>query len=254
MKELVVRANEVIEGLIRIWRIIQTLSAEEIAVVSILVSFVIYILSKRAELRLKKYEAKKEKYTMFIEFLADFFVKSKQDKNLNTKNKSFKEFESKFSEIGANLSVFASKELYKEFCFFRQLTVDESIMNLKYFDQKILIYSFAKMIKIMRKEAGLNKDSISEPALMSFIINDITKPEMLRDYYKCSFKRKMIKFMILGAKIKSNSLLYWLWYSKLKPLIYIFIYTICLMILNVFVNMPKKIWSKIRGDSEGVRV
>lgn len=105
------------------------------------------------------------------------------------------------------------------------------------------------MMKIMRKEAGLNKDSISEPALMSFIINDITKPEMLREYYRCNLKRKMIKFVILGGKIKSNSFLYWLWYSKLKPLICIVIYIITLIIFNIFANMPKKIGRKIKGVS-----
>ncbi len=187
---------------------------------------------------------KKKNYAIFIDLLADFFVKSKQYKDLNAESESFKEIQSKFSVIGANLSVFASKELYNEFCFFRQLTIDESIINLKYFDQKILIYSFAKIIKIMRKEAGLNKDSISEPALMAFIINDITKPEMLRDYYRYNFKRKMIKFVLLGGKIKSNSFLYWLWYSKLKPLICIIIYIITLIILNIFVNLPKKVGRK----------
>lgn len=49
------------ELLIRVWGLIQMLSAEEITFLSILVSFIIYILSKRAELTLKKYEAKKEK-------------------------------------------------------------------------------------------------------------------------------------------------------------------------------------------------
>lgn len=62
MKEGLVKVYKVVmELLIRVWGLIQMLSAEEITFVSILVSFIIYILSKRAELTLKKYEAKKEK-------------------------------------------------------------------------------------------------------------------------------------------------------------------------------------------------
>lgn len=247
LKDTIVEIYEVLsEYCVQLWVFIQTLKTEEIALISIIVSLIIYILSKRAELRFKKYEAKKEKYAIFIEFLADFFVKSKYYKNVN--GKRLKEFESKFSEAGANLSVYGSKKLYKEFCFFRQITVDESIRNLKYFDQKLVIYSFAKMLKIMRKEAGLNKDSIGEPTLMLFVINDITKPESLKDYYKCDFKRKMIKFMILGGKIKSNAFFYWLWYSKIKPIISIFVYTVCLIILNMFVKLPGNVWNMIKGN------
>lgn len=57
---------------------------------------------------------KKKNYAIFIDLLADFFVKSKQYKDLNAESESFKEIQSKFSVIGANLSVFASKELYNE--------------------------------------------------------------------------------------------------------------------------------------------
>ena len=49
--------------------LIKVLTGEQIALLSVAVSFVLYLLSKRSEIKLKKYEAKKEEYSKFLKWI-----------------------------------------------------------------------------------------------------------------------------------------------------------------------------------------
>lgn len=215
--------------------LIKILTGEQIALLSVAVSFVLYLLSKRSEIKLKKYEAKKEEYAKFLTWIIKFFTEVK-DMNLDNKDpkprkgktnqksptdKALEEFEKNFYEAGSSFAVYASKELYDEFLFFRKITTDEKVKELKYFDNTLVLYSLGRMVRIIRKEAGLNKSKIAIPQILAFAINDITKPQYLVEYEKLNFNRMMIKFYIIGSNIRS---FYWIksvWYSILKPMVVI---------------------------------
>ena len=57
--------------LIYIYKLVTNLTGEQIALISIFISLVIYLLGKRSELNLKKHDLKKEEYKKLIEFLED---------------------------------------------------------------------------------------------------------------------------------------------------------------------------------------
>jgi len=220
------------ELLVETINLIKKLTGEQIALLSVAVSFILYLLSKRSEIKLKKYEAKKEEYAKFLTWIIKFFAEVK-DMNLDEKDskprkgkpnqksptdKAFEEFQKNFYEASSSFAVYASKELYDEFLFFRRITTDEKVRELKYFDNSLVLYSLGRMVRIIRKEAGLNKSKIAIPQILAFAINDITKPQYLVEYEKLNFNRMMIKFYINGSNIRS---FYWIksvWYSILKPM------------------------------------
>lgn len=225
-----------------------SMSAEQIALTSIAVSLVIYLLSRSREQKLKKYEAKKEKYEVFIEFMVKFFSHSK---DINEGKIDFVEnLESDYYKLGANLAIYGSKRLYREYCFFRRITTDESIQKNKYYDDYLVILSFAKMFKLIRREAGLNMDMLSESKILMFIINDIQKAELVKKYRENQYKKIMLKYQIFLSNLKYNSLLSSIKNLYIKPIIVIPLLTIGLILLNVFWNFPRWIWRKIRKNKK----
>lgn len=196
-------------------------------------------------MKLKKYEAKKEEYSKFIEFMVTFFSNAKE---INSGSIDFtKEFQQDYYTLGATLAIYGSSKLYKEYCFFRRISTDEKVHESKYFDNYLLMLSFAKMFKIIRKEAGLNRDLISEPQILSFVLNDITKPELIKNHYRNAYNRIMIKFIIFGSNLKSTHWFFKIFYCFVKPLISIVLLSIGLLVLNIVIKPIKQLYKMGKG-------
>jgi hypothetical protein len=223
-----------------IWKYITGLTGEQVALISIAITLVLHLINQHHELKLKKYETKRTEYDKFIKFTTTFFTKFD---DISQKNPEvLRELEKEFYEYGAAFSIYASKRLYREYLFFRRITIDKNIQSLQYFDNHLIIYSLAKMLKIIRKEIGLNTDLISVPETLSFAVNDITKPELLLQYYENRYRRTMIKAIILGSKIKSTHWIKGIYYCFIKPLFSIPFLIFSLLLLNLILKPLKKIY------------
>lgn len=220
-----------------IWTFISSLTLETITIFSLIVSILIYALTRNREIRMRRYETKKEKYKEFLDVIIFLFRKTKEFNS--GKIKDFSSIESKYFEAGSNLSIYASKKLYNEFCFFKRITSDKAITELPYYDKNIIIYSIAKMYKIIRKEAGLNNDIMSVPKSIYFAIYDITKPDMKVKYYKSIYSRYRIKAVLFGASIKPKLPFLRLYYGLLKP-IFFTVYIILFFIIKYLLYIPVK--------------
>ena len=112
--------------------IANNLKSEYVALFSVLVTIIIYIFNRKAELKFKKYESQRTEYAKLISFLSIAFTdpeKLELDENGKLKKKDQQEF----YDMGASLMLYASKKLYREYIFFRDFSSSEHIKLSKYY-------------------------------------------------------------------------------------------------------------------------
>ena len=161
----------IIENLYEFLRnIILNMKSEYVALFSVVVTIIIFILNKQAELRYKKYEERKHEYKKLIDFLN--LIYTEPNKMKPTKNgKPSSEMQQKFFDVGSSLMLYASKKLYKKYIFFRDYTTHDAFKKSRYYDDTLITYIIADILKQIRKEIGLaNFNSItSNEALQKLI-------------------------------------------------------------------------------------
>ena len=69
--------------------IIWELNTEQIAIISLAVTLLLFVLGKRAENRIKIYETRKEEYQKLINFFLDIFANPKKDFSKLTNDADF---------------------------------------------------------------------------------------------------------------------------------------------------------------------
>lgn len=239
-----------IELIEKIINYIKNLSTEQIALISIFVTFIIYVLGKQNELKLKKHELRKENYIKFIKTLQTFTAK------FQTNNKEIK-MTSKVAEewfdMGSSLLLYGSKKLYKKYIFFRNFQ-SPLVKQCKYYEENLTLYLINDMLNQIRKEVGLNifegntgYDSIA------FFVNEMSyNPIAKQKWMKDRCKIFMIKFELFMLDRTKFIFLKKLYYSIVSPIIGIlkvlFKYLVMLPIGKIIVkfcpNIAKKLQEK----------
>lgn len=194
------------EFLKTIWK----LDTDQIAIISLAVTFLLFVLGKRAENRIKIYETRKEEYQKLIDFFLEMFTNAAKDDE--TKNR--------FLDMGASLAIYGSKKLYKTYCFYRWISLDEKVQSNKWYSDDMGVYCLGEMFQIMRKEIGLNNEllKVDVPDVLSFYINDFTKPEFKKDFYKYHFRKFILKSTIFWGKVEDFLPLVWISNYIIKPM------------------------------------
>ena len=198
--------NDLIENFFK------ALTAERVALFSILVTLLTFVIGKQRELKMKKQEMRRVEYKQLIDVLQkvysnEFKVTNKNDKKL-------------FFDTGASLLIYGSKKLYKEYIFFRDYSSNLIISKSKYNDKKNSIYLIAKMLKLIRKEVGLSFfNELDSNEVLSFFINDIANNSVeLINSYKIKRNIFMIKFELMLDKIMKLTLIKKIYYLTISPL------------------------------------
>lgn len=171
------------------------LTSEQVALISILVTILIYLLGKYNELKFKKHELKKEKYMEFINILKETYLKG-GDFYLD------EEMKSKFFDFGSTMFIYGSKKMYKKYCFFREYSTD-IVTKCRYYDSKAILYIIADMLNQIRKEVGLyNFELPLNFKAISFFTNGIYfDPNINYKWWKSKITIFLIKFELLLYKI-----------------------------------------------------
>lgn len=91
---------------------ISQLTAEQIALISIIITLLLFVLGKFSENRLRVYETRKDEYRKLMQLFEQMFLSSKDQLANITENKEAKEM---FISAGASLAIFGSKKLYKSY-------------------------------------------------------------------------------------------------------------------------------------------
>lgn len=209
------------DKIIEFFKSIWTLNTDQIAIISLLATLVLFIAGKFSENRLKKFEICKQEYQKLIDFFQEMFSHPyiKDAPKLVEDD----ELKKKFIAMGASAAIFGSKKLYSTYVFYRMLALDEHVQNSKWYSKDMMVYALGEMYKTMRKEIGLNRDIIpfDVPDMLSFYITDFTKAEFKKNFYRYHFNKYAIKSAIFWGKIEDFIPLVWLQNYLIKPFFFL---------------------------------
>lgn len=203
--------NDFIELLIKGKDLILGLSAEQITLISVVVTLVIFMAGQRSETKFKKHEVRRAEYKKFIELL---------QKSLSGGIKPDEKGKQEFFDTGVSLLLYGSKRVYKKYIFFREYTINPIVQKSKYNDNKVLLYVVADILKAIRHEVGLTSISdLESNEALSFFVNDIgTNPLSRIESYKSRYNIVMIKaeiFFYNRYKLLTTKKFY---YHIIKPI------------------------------------
>ncbi len=183
--------NSVLREVINLLQMtLRTITTEQIALISIVVSLIIFTVGKRNELNMKKHEAKKEQYIKFIKLLEKIFTYAKSNK----KNKIDKEVEQIFFDLGSSLLLYGSKKLYKKYVFYREFTINPIVLNSRHYEEGLQLFILSDIFIIMRKEVGLTAfNNITNVEALGFFVNNVANnPKTKVKSYRAKYKIFML--------------------------------------------------------------
>lgn len=168
------------------------ITSANVALLSVIITVLIFVITRHAELRYKKHDDKKVQYLKLIDLMQQTFS------NPNKKGEAVLSDETKrlFFDTGASLLLYGSKKIYRQYLLFREFTTNPLIKSCKYYKDNIVIYVMADILRTMRKEVGLSYfNSIASNEALAFFVNDVSRnPVAKENAIDAKFRIKMIKF------------------------------------------------------------
>ena len=170
------------------------ITADNVALLSVIVTVLIFVASRFAEIKYKKYDDKKIQYLKLIKLMENTFIKTKEKKNKEII--LTQEMKKSFFDTGSSLLLYGSKKIYRQYLLFREFTSNPLIKKCKYYKEDILIYIMAEILATMRKEVGLSHfNSIENNEVLAFFVNDISSNPFAKEKaLDAKFRIKMIRF------------------------------------------------------------
>ena len=194
------------------------LKSEYVALFSVLVTIIIYILNRQSELKFKKYESKRLEYAKLISFLSIAFT-NPEKLEIDENGELSKEVQQEFYDVGSSLMLYASKKLYKEYIFFRDFSSSQYIKMSKYYYEAMIIYIIANLMKQIRKEVGLSAfNQITTNESLGFFVNDFaTNPIQINQSHVMNYKIRMLKIELFFINRFHGVFINWCFYKFIKP-------------------------------------
>lgn len=170
------------------------ITSDNIALLSVIITVLIFIISRHAEIRYKKHDDKKVQYLKLI----DLMQKTLSNPKKNKKGELVLTDETRklFFDTGASLLLYGSKKIYRRYLLFREFTTNPLIKQCKYYKDSIVMFIMADILRTMRKEVGLSYfNSIRSNEALAFFVNDISSnPIAKENAMDAMFRIKMIRF------------------------------------------------------------
>ena len=130
------------------------ITSDNVAFLSVIITVLIFIITRHAEMRYKKYDDKKVQYLKLIELMQKTLYKPEKNKSgeivLSDDTKKM------FFDVGASLLLYGSKKIYRQYLLFRNFTTNPLIKQCKYYKEDIVMFIMADILKTMSKEVGLS--------------------------------------------------------------------------------------------------
>lgn len=157
--------DKVLSVLQMIFDTISGLSIEQITLLSVLVTLIIFVFGKRSETKFKRLELRRTEYTKFIKLLQKVYT-AKLKLNDATKTEFF--------DMGVSLLLYGSKRVYKKYIFFREYSSNPLIQQSKHNTDNVAVYLIADILKTIRSEVSLTSFSgLALNETVSFFINNV---------------------------------------------------------------------------------
>ena len=210
------------------------INADNVALLSVAITFLIFIITKYRETRYKKLEDKKVQYLKLVELMQKTFsfpvkINKKGDVILSDEMRKL------FFDTGSSLLLYGSKRIYRRYIFFREFTSNPLIKKCKYYKEDLAMYIMSDILRTMRREVGLSVfNNIDDNDALAFFVNDISSnPIADEKRLDASFRLKMIKFELWMIERHQFIWLKTIYYGMLKPVV-----SIPLIILKYIVVIP----------------
>ncbi|KJS11162.1 MAG: hypothetical protein VR67_15620 [Peptococcaceae bacterium BRH_c8a] len=196
----------------------QYITADYIALISVIITVLIFVFSRKSELKYKKHEDKKNQYVKLIKLMEDIFTNA--SKNKKNDFKITREIQKQFFDAGSSLLLYGSKKLYKNYLFFREFSTNPLIPLCKYYQENLIIYLIADILTTMRKEVGLsNFNNIPSHEALGFFVNDISNNPIAKvNAYDAIYRIKMIKLELLMIDMVKFIGAKYIFYKLIKPI------------------------------------
>lgn len=212
----------------------ELISANNVALLSVAITFLIFVITKYQETRYRKLEDKKIQYLKLIDLMQKTFALP-SDKNKNGKVDLSDEMRKLFFDTGSSLLLYGSKHIYKRYIFFREFTTNPLIKNCKYYNEKDAMYIMSDILNSMRREVGLSLfNNIDDNDALAFFVNDISSnPNADEKRLEAIFRLKMIRFELWMIERYEFIWIKTLFYSLIKPTL-----GVVLIVLRYVIWMP----------------
>lgn len=170
------------------------ITSDNIALLSVIITVLIFVITRHAEIRYKKHDDKKVQYLKLIDLMQKTLANPKKDKKgevvLSDETRRL------FFDTGASLLLYGSKRIYRQYLLFREFTTNPLIKQCKYYKDSIVMFIMADILVTMRKEVGLSYfNSIRNNEALAFFVNDISSnPVAKENAMDAKFRIKMVRF------------------------------------------------------------
>lgn len=159
MKEILVKLGSLI-------------TADNIALLSVIITVLIFVATRRVEIKNKKLDDKKTQYLKLIELLKRHLTDVKKDKKGNVV--LTEEMKGLFFDTGAALLLYGSKKIYRQYLLFREfidlgLYPCISAYGISIYRQNLSAYSVHECVSRLRNQI------------------EQEKPQVIQDCYGCNY-------------------------------------------------------------------
>lgn len=198
-------------------KIVKLITADNVALLSVTITILIFIISRIEETRYKKHEDKKIQYLKLIEFMNMTMRGMKENNGDSTLTDEYRKM---FFDVGSSLLLYGSKRIYRRYIFFREFATNSLVKACRYYKEDVAIYIMADILRIMRKEVGLSiLNNIDGNEALAFFVNDIScNPFAKERELDAKFRIKMIRFELAVDEVVRLLFAKRLVYCFLKPI------------------------------------
>lgn len=225
------------------------ITSDNVALLSVIITVLIFIITRHAEMKYKKYDDKKVQYLKLIDLMQKTLYKP--EKNERGEIVLSDDTKKMFFDVGASLLLYGSKKIYRQYLLFRNFTTDPLIKQCQYYKEDITMYIMADILQTMRKEVGLSYfNSIKSNEALAFFINDVSSnPIAKENAIDAMFRIKMVRFELMMIDRSRFIYLKQFYKSLIKPIFagitivfkYILLIPFGRLILKKFPEFAKKL-------------
>lgn len=195
------------------------ITTDNIALLSVIITILIFVISRHEEIRYKKYDDKKTQYLKLIKLMEVTLMGVKKDNKGDIVLTD--ELKKQFFDTGSSLLLYGSKKLYRQYLLFREFSTNSLIKQCKYYKEDIIIYIMSEILVTMRKEVGLSCfNSIKGNEALAFFVNDISNNPIGKEKeLDAIFRIKMIRFELMIIDRTKFIFVKSIYFKLIKPII-----------------------------------
>ncbi len=207
------------------------ITEDNIALLSVIITILIYFFTRNAEIKYKKHEDKKTQYAKVIKLLEKTYSLPKNKSGQITLDKESREL---FFDTGSSLLLYGSKKMYRLYLLFREFSTNPLIKFCKYYEENLIIYIIAEILVTMRKEVGLSWfNSIANNESLGFFINDLSNPIARSNAINAKFRLRMVRFEL--AIIDRTK---FIWIRKIYSVTIRPLFAVILILFKYIIQIP----------------